>query len=324
MIPHRQWFRGYTDDDIDLLKRFQSQDSEPKDGYFKDFVGVLSDINFVGHWSHLDGHVFDLPLPETDGAHAETIEWVGLLKAVATCKDSFRAMELGAGWAPWLVDGIFAARQIGITDYFICGVEADPGKYKMMQQHLDNNGIPHHSKNVCLIQGAVGAENGTAFWPIMSDPSGDWGARPQSEVGTDYRGVKFQNMRKVDVYSLNSLLEKCDVWDFLHIDIQGEEFEVLQATQALLTERVRWCVIATHSRKLDGLVLDFFYQLGWKLHNEKPTCFNYASKATSLEAMTTSDGTQVWENVNFNGSSNLGTGLRRLSSKLGTSLRRFS
>lgn len=299
MIPYRQWFRGYSDDDIALLKQYQNLENEPKSGYFKDFLGVVSDIKFVSHWSHLDGHVFELPLPETDGAHAETIEWVGLLKAVSTCKTSFRAMEVGAGWAPWLVDGVFAAQKMGITDYFICGVEADPGKYEMMKRHLKNNGIAPNSKNVSLVKGAVGSENGVAFWPVMSDASGDWGARPQDSIGADYRGVNFPKMQKVKVHSLNSLLKKCDVWDFLHIDIQGEEYKVLEATQPMLEQRVRWCVVATHSRELDGLVLNLFYKLGWTLHNEKPTCFTYSSEANSLEAMTTSDGTQVWENPHF-------------------------
>ena len=179
-----------------------------------------------------------------------------------------------------------------------------------MKQHFIDNGfvLDKHT----LIEGAVGIRKGTAFWPQEVDSQEDWGLRPifredvetrGSEDGSttiaDYRGNKFSNIMEVNIIPIADLLRLQSCWDFIHIDIQGDEVNVCRAAIDDLSERVKYMVIATHSRKNDGDIFELFCKAGWILELEKPTRFKFFSNHSSLESMTTHDGTQVWRNPNL-------------------------
>ena len=125
-------FNDFLDTEIALLERYHRQ-SQATPGYIIDFVGSRTDANFNTHFQHLSGHVEDLPVP--NNFHAETIEWIGTLKAVDTATKTFAVAELGAGWGPWLIASAIAAKHKGIKDVFLVGVEAD-------DQHFTCLGFP--------------------------------------------------------------------------------------------------------------------------------------------------------------------------------------
>lgn len=293
-IDEAQVFRGYTAEDIALVERFRDESVPAQPGFLIDFVG--SRIRTSSLWASkrgLDGQKLGLPIPR-DYCHAEAIEWVGLVKSVAAAKSKFAIMELGAGFGPWCVAGAVAARSAGISDIRICAVEADPDRYKLLVQHLSDNGIDPAANS--LHQAAVGARSGTAIWPVLEEPREDAGARPLEPDRRDYRGRVFAETRQVPVISFSCLLGQQPIWDLAHVDVQGSEFELCAAAIGDLNARVKWMVIATHSRKLDGDVLDLFWQNGWQLENEKPSQMRYDLQLPSLEVMTTQDGAQVWRN----------------------------
>src|SRR5262249_20093047 len=85
-------------------------------------------------------------------------------------------------------------------------------------------------------------------------------------------------------------------WNLVHFDIQGQEFEICRACLVELTRRVHWIIVGTHSRKIEGGFLDLMSRSGWLLEHEKPSKFTFRPNASTIEAMTTLDGTQVWRN----------------------------
>jgi FkbM family methyltransferase len=207
-------------------------------------------------------------------------------------------MELGAGLGPWIVAGGNAARLKGITDIRLCAVEADAQHFQLLKQHLIDNGFAPDDHR--LIQAAVGAEPGTALWPALEDSRDDWGSRPipnnaLAESATDYLGRTLSTV-PVEIVSMGDLIEAQPRWNMVHIDVQGHEVEICSSCIEKLNDRVQWLIVGTHSRKLDGNMLELMYSAGWLLENEKPTKFNFSREAPSLEAMTTYDGIQVWSN----------------------------
>lgn len=168
-----------------------------------------------------------------------------------------------------------------------------------MEQHIKDNGLDKYS--VKLIQGAVGVENGMARWPVLPDPNNQSGARPlQNDNSEDekYLSFSFDINKTIDVkiFSFSSLLAKRPLWDLIHIDIQGGEYDICSATISTLNEKARYIVIGTHSRKLDGDLMDLFFRNGWDLENEHPTVIDYDRNRPSLLSSTTGDGLQVWRN----------------------------
>lgn len=106
----QQIYKGYTKAGLALFDRFTMRpppDAMP--GFITDFLGVRTRAAFVKGAERLAGNVLGTPVPD-DGWHSEAIEYIGLLKSVASANGRFTAMELGAGWAPWSIAGAAAAR----------------------------------------------------------------------------------------------------------------------------------------------------------------------------------------------------------------------
>ena len=306
--PHfhpSQCFRGYSDEDLSVFAEFPPVPGDPQPGFIIDFLGVRTRVTHAAHFKNLDGRVLGAPVPVSDLYHAETIEYVGLLKSVLTARERYVALELGAGWGPWLIGGAMAALRKGIKDIRLHGVEGDPEHFASLLTHFRDNGFDPAVHRID--HAVIGVNAGWAKWPKLAFPSADWGARPLACSGDDgsfatnanvpdYMGRHFGECIAVEMLSFHDVLEREPLWDLVHIDVQGTEAELCAASIEILNLQVRWLVIGMHSRKLDGDLMDLFFRHGWILENEKPTRFHYKPAAATLEAMTIQDGTQVWRN----------------------------
>jgi FkbM family methyltransferase len=290
-----QLFPGYQDSDLALFQQFANTDVKPEPGFIVDFMG--SRMRTAWLWKEaqaFDGQRLGIPVPED--FHAETIEWIGLLKAVASAGDQYVAMELGAGFGPWTVAGAVAARRLGIKDIRLCAVEGDSRHFQWLRQNLVDNGFDPQQQT--LFEAAVGVRAGQTQWPVDESTSCDFGRRPVPN-GVDYRGREFQNTRTVEVIPILDLIVAQPRWDLVHIDVQGDEVNLCRSCLDELSNRVRRMIVGTHSRKIDGDLIDLMFAAGWLLEHEKPTRFYFVPGAPSLEAMTAGDGTQVWLNPRF-------------------------
>jgi FkbM family methyltransferase len=298
-ISPLQVYPGYSDADLSLFEAFCVPDRRPEPGFIVDFLGVRTRVTSLADSQRRHEGVLDIPVP--GDYHAEAIEYVGLLKSVLNARGQFVVLELGAGWGPWLVAGAKAARRRGIDAVRLYGVEADPQHFAFMTQHLLDNGIDPRQAH--LVQAAVGLERGRARWPKIADAANDWGSRParMEAAGANagdasYLGTLLDEYIEIDVVPMKELLEREERWDLVHVDVQGWEALVCENAIDQLNSRVAYLVLGTHSRKLDGDLIDLFHRAGWILENEKPSRFTYIPGAKVLESMNAADGTQVWRN----------------------------
>ncbi|WP_207449603.1 FkbM family methyltransferase [Roseomonas marmotae] len=287
-------YTGFTEADLEVFAPFADIRREPRPGCITNFLGVQMPTRYVRGSEGLAGRVLGLPVP-TDGWHSEAVEWIGALKAVLAAQGRFVSLELGAGWGPWSVAAGVAARHLGIAEIRLRAVEADPGHHAFLVEHLHDHGFTSPSAEAYLA--AVGAEDGTARWPRVPDPAGDWGSAPQAEnAETDHIGRQVQDWMDVRVLGINSLLAAEPIYDLVHIDIQGGELDVCRAGIASLNERARFVIIGTHDSRLHGELIQLFFQNEWVLENEKPPRFRWRQGAKSLVAMVEHDGTLVLRN----------------------------
>jgi hypothetical protein len=108
----------------------------------------------------------------------------------------------------------------------------------------------------------------------------------------DYLG-RILNKTSVDGFTLKEILDDAIV-DLLHIDIQGAEFDVVDSSIDILDSQVKSMMIGTHSRTIEGKLIELLYKHGWYLHREKPCRVEWGRGPVSLEAMTVTDGCQYW------------------------------
>lgn len=289
-----QVFPGYDEADTTIFEEFVNPDAKPEAGFLVDFLG--SRIRVTSLWKEaraLDGQLMRVPVPAD--FHAEAIEWIGLLKAVRGAAGQYVAMELGAGFGPWAIAGGVAARLRGIKNIRLCAVEGDPHHFRFLRQHFVDNGFDPEQH--ALFEAAVASNAGISEWPLVEDSSGSeaWGFRPIQAAG-DYMGRQFQNTKQIETIPMLDLVVRESVWDLIHIDVQGGEVDICRSCIDELNARARRIIVGTHSRKIDGDLLELMCRSGWVLEHEKPAKFVFARNAPTLEAMTTIDGTQVWRN----------------------------
>jgi FkbM family methyltransferase len=294
--------QGYSAQDLSIFNLFTPMEVKPSRGFVTDFIGSRARVSSL--WKgceSLDNTV--LPVPVPSDYHADAIEWIGTLKSVLAATGRFAVMELGAGHGPWIAASSKAAQLRGIKSIAVCGVEADPGRFALMRQNIVDNEMTAY--DVTLVQAAVGVAAGVASWPRLDDPANDSGARPlrycspdhnDHEVDLMYLAGRVNGTIDVEVVALGTLLAQRPLWDLVHIDIQGTEVELCRAFLDELSTRVRYMVIGTHSRKIDGDLMELLVCGGWDLEHEKPARFFFRHGECILERMTTHDGAQVWRN----------------------------
>ena len=273
-----------------LKAAFAVPAAEPRPGFFTDFLGVRTRCGYLPQ----DYARFSGVAEQPDGSGVvplhEAAETVALLRSVQETSGPFTIAELGAGWGPWLVAGAAAARARGRPAHLI-GVEGDETHFRYMQTHMRDNGIDPADKHI-LLKAVIGAKDGTAHFPVLPEPSADWGARASFDGAAATAGQAAARFVQLPSLSITTVLNGVDRVQHLHCDIQGEEAEALGTAGPTLDAKVLRVVVGTHGRGIEERLFALFAGLGWRLEYEKPCTFDQASSGMALK----NDGVQVWRN----------------------------
>jgi hypothetical protein len=297
-----QIYPGYSDEDVSMLRAFVVQDAKIEADYFVDGFSQRTSRACVPFCASFNPERLTFPVPD-DGFHAEALEYIALADAVRRAKSGFCAVEIGAGWGPWVTLAGVLARNRRITDISLIGIEALPARFKLMKEHLAANGLRPCStqdetswKGVhCLLRQGAATPVRTRLWFPDVDVSDMGPAASDKDVSHDYRGNPVTNI-PVEGYPLSELIGS-NIVDYLHIDVQGSELGLIEANLELLERQVRAMMIATHSRAIEGRLVDLLYENGWYLYREKPCRVAWSSNPTTIVAMTEVDGCQYWRRV---------------------------
>jgi FkbM family methyltransferase len=281
-----------------VLDKFRPWCGIVPSGYFAYFLGNLTRADYWAFPKNIRARydrerfeVFSRPTFDDN-----VFDWLVLFEAVVDAKGSFTMAALGAGWGRWLVAGAFAAKQLGDLPCRLIGVEAEPTHFKWMQQHFSDNGIDPADHE--LIEAAAAGRSGHA-WFYFGKPDSWYGqsliderAFTEAPTGneTEYNGEKARLVRTID---LAELLENYHRIDYLHMDIQGAELDVLSSAPDILNRKVKRVLIGTHSNAVEEGLRRLFLELGWRAQYDFPLNAQLRIKNTEV---TLGDGVQVWIN----------------------------
>ena len=147
---------------------------------------------------------------------------------------------------------------------------------------------------VNLFEGAVWSHDRVIHFPESAVE--DMGAAASSDsTDTGYRGQAVAT-REVPCTRLQTLVGEGQKVDFLHIDVQGAEGEVISSHLDWLNQHTRSMMVVTHSRPLEGELMVFLNDNGWILHREKPCRFHAGHAIWDWCGATWADGSQYWIN----------------------------
>ena len=285
----------------EVFARYKDPSPISKNGYVTDFVGSVTNTRFWNHLTTDAARVEGLPTPSN--FHAAEDEWAASLRALDFVKKRFVAIEVGAGWGPWLASCGVAVRRKGIKEFKLIAVEGDSKHVTKIRNHLPDNGFV--GDEVVIHEAIAGPVSGTALFPISEEGADDWGIQPvfpSSEAEADeiirtadfidYRGMRFSQFAKMRSINLADAVAIEGIVDLVHIDIQGGELDFVRGQLDFLTARCRYLVIGTHARTIEGGLIDVLSRAGWLLEVEKPCMFHIEGSKHHIST----DGTQGWLN----------------------------
>ncbi|MEI6738510.1 MAG: hypothetical protein WCL29_08540, partial [Pseudomonadota bacterium] len=200
-----QVYSGYEEEDLQAIRKFANAKAVVGESHYTDGFGVktlFECVPFVTPQALNVGRL-EFPVPD-DGFHAEAIEYVALTDALdrSPLASTFCAVEIGAGWGPWITAAGVIACQKGCKDLKLVGVEASSSRFPLMCRHLDMNGlrpfggssedVQHGNVFTRLFNGAIWMHDGVIWFP-ESEVSDMGSAATTSNEKTDYRGAKSDN-----------------------------------------------------------------------------------------------------------------------------------
>ena len=285
------FFGGWEAADAALFAKF-AWDAKPMAGKITDFMGIRTSTSFHPWAIHFDNQVLgDLPIPD-DSLRAEAIEYYATFHAFERAPSSqFTMVEVGASYAPWTCIGAVLAKRFG-RGFRLVAVEASSFLFDLIPIHLGENGLD--LSDFTLVNGAVGAQSGTLYFPKVTSPGENGGQAAEALLDTDYVGRAVEH-EKVVAFPLVDVLPDTVV-DLIHMDVQGVEYGVIEAAIEILNKRVRSIFVGTHSRYIEGQLLALLHREGWRLERERPTRFAYHSERSDVVGWTSRDGGQYWIN----------------------------
>lgn len=290
---NRFYFYDTTIDAPALVRRYAVTDLEPDPEHATNFLGVR--IPTRVHPAILDGmrnSVEGIPIPAN--WHADLAEFAAALRAVDSAGETFRMLELGCGWGCWMNITGKAARNTG-RDVRLVGIEGDTGHIGFARETLGVNGLDGERSR--LVHGVAGAKDGQALFPHQGSGDNSWGLEPVFYPSPADIEKMRETHQLLDVHTLKSLSEG-ETFDLLHIDIQGGEFDFVESCIEDIDAHVRHMVVGTHSRLIEGRLMDLMLARGWVLEIDRPAIFSRNGNQDCILAI---DGVQGWRNRAFDG-----------------------
>ena len=291
IAPQSPFFHYYSAfDPIELMHKYWKKDVISSPEHLTNFLGVKISPHFLPSiLSGKKGQIENIPIPAN--WHADIAEWGGALRAVDLSGTKFRVVELGCGWGCWLLNTGCAARSTG-REVDLIGIEGDEDHLHFAQQGLKDNGF--EETDYSLIHGIAAPRKGTALFPIVGNASEVWGSEPIFDASEDQvlKAAKHKTHHVLKTYPIDDIAGGEPI-DLLHIDIQGGEADFVDGCLQDLSSSVRYMVIGTHSRQIEGRIMTTLLANGWSLEIERPAIITIVGGAPQIAV----DGVQGWRNT---------------------------
>lgn len=275
-----------------IVQAHVRHDRRPMAGHYVNFLGVAVPTKVMDFLHDKGGQLDPVPIPAN--YHADMAEWAAALRPVDLAQGRFSMIELGCGWGCWMNNTGVAAKSRGLALDLI-GVEGDPKHVDLAHESLGANGIGR--SEYTIVRGIAAAGAGYALFPRRKQDEERWGSEPVfgASAQESEKAVASGEFDSLPMVPLAEVVGDRPKIDLLHMDIQGGEADLVRQTLPLLSERVGYIVIGTHSRMLEGQLMDTLLSAGWALEIERPAIF----KVVGGRPQTTVDGVQGWRNPRF-------------------------
>ena len=278
-------------DAIGTIHKYAGKSVRPSPGFATNFMGVRTRPAFYPNILTERAGMVDLP-PIPANWHADIAEWASCLRAVDLAGDRFVMVELGCGWGCWMNNLGVAAKSVG-KKVRLFGLEADEESLRFARLAFKDNGIA--DDEFTLVQGIAGKSGSVALFPRVGAEGGGGGEAIFNPTTDQLRdSVDSGNYVRMPVIDIDALTQHEKKLDFVHVDIQGAELDLLTEQFDWLCRKVHYVFVGTHTKQIEGGLFELFTTRGnWKLEVERPAVFGLVDGRPSVHI----DGALAWRNA---------------------------
>ncbi|MED5621706.1 FkbM family methyltransferase [Ideonella sp. BN130291] len=282
------WHYAARFDAPGLMWKYAVSGLQPRPGLIVNFLGVVIDPKFLPLILRgMAGEVQPVPMPSN--WHADIAEWGAVLRAVDLAGDTFVVAELGCGWGCWLNNACVPAKRAG-KQVFGIGVEGDPGHVEFAKEACALNGL---LPSEIAVHHAIAGKDGWALFPRQEHAGHSWGLQAVFDATPEQRAEALRRKTHQELPMLSlATISGGKRLDLLHIDIQGAEVDVIRNSLDFLDSNVAYIMVGTHSKQIEGQLMDLLLPRGWVLEIERPAILSLAEETP----LVTVDGVQGWRN----------------------------
>jgi hypothetical protein len=135
------------------------------------------------------------------------------------------------------------------------------------------------------------------LFPRQAQPGMGWGSEPIFGATEAQRAdaAAAGTHDELPMIALAELAAPHDRIDLLHVDIQGGEADFIAGCLDVMREKVAYLLVGTHSRPIEGRIIDILLAAGWALEIERPAIFSLEGGTPQIRV----DGVQGWRNPAF-------------------------
>jgi hypothetical protein len=239
--PSPFWHYLSAFDAVGTINKYTKSDLQPSPYYAMNFLGVKMRLEFYPKiLPPLIGKVEPPPIPTN--WHADIAEWASCLRSVDLSGERFVMLELGCGWGCWINNLGVAAKSEG-KSVKLYGVEADQQSLRFARLALNDNGITENE--FVLSKGIAGKMGNVALFPSISPEEGGGGVAifnpSNAQLSEAKNSGKYFILPCVDI---DNLIKDEERLDFMHVDLQGAELDLLTEIFDLLCKKVRYIFIS--------------------------------------------------------------------------------
>jgi hypothetical protein len=281
-----------TFDGIELIHKYALKSTKPTPGYVTNFIGLKISTEYLPeHLRNLDGTNEPIPIPAN--WHADISEWAAVFRSVELAEGpKFVMGEIGCGWGCWMANAGMVAKSREL-ECKLYGIEGDSKHVSWAKENLLINGF--HNDEFEIIRGIAAAKSGNALFPMVDSNTIHYGLEPIFNATDDVVAHATQNNTHeiLPMIPLEQIFSGERKIDLLHIDIQGGEVDFITESIQFLSESASYLVIGTHSRVIEGRLIEILSKSGWALEIERPAIFTFNDDNVMITAV---DGLQGWRN----------------------------
>lgn len=284
------WHYQCSFDALKTMSQHAAIDVARTEGYLTNYLGVKIDPLFFP--TILDGRDNTVePMPQPNNWHADIAEFAAALRAVDISGSTFTVLELGCGWGCWLNNTGAAARRAG-KKVKLLGIEGDAGHVEFANQSMKTNG--YLSSEYSITHGIAAATKGRALFPKQSTAGVQWGLEPVFGASDTQiaKALSEDTHDNLEMIALSDVIAENGKLDLLHIDIQGGEADLVRDSIETCNSSVRYIVIGTHSRFIEGTLEKLMFNNDWVLEVDRPAISSLENGVQTLRV----DGVQGWRN----------------------------